>query len=217
MANKKNCIKDKNGIKPVNLTQIDKVVREKLPALDIINDRFTRELKKSLSHHTKEIISTSLTKSDLLKKETFFTTILVPSCIGIFNIPELFSLGLLIFDPQLAYGLLNSLYGGGKKSLPLPMNKEFTKVEISTMTTLVNMILKDLEHSWHDVYSLTFTLDRLETTPQLIGLAHEKDLIQLTTFEVEGESFKGTLTIAIPYKTMAPIKEKLKAKTFLKF
>jgi flagellar motor switch protein FliM len=78
------------------------------------------------------------------------------------------------------------------------------------MTILAKMILKDLEHSWCDVYSLTFILNRLETTPQLIGLAHEKDLIQSTIFEVEGESFKGTLTIAIPYKTIRPIKEKLK-------
>jgi len=211
MANKKNCIQS------VDLTQMDKVVREKIPALDIINDRFTRELKKSLSRHTKEITSPSLTKSDLLKKETFFTTILVPSCIGIFNIPELFGSGLLIFDPQLVYGLLNSLYGGGKKSEPFSIDKEFTKIEISAMTTMAKMILKDLEHSWCDVYPLTFILDRLETTPQLIGLANEKDLIQLTTFEVEGESFKGTLTIAIPYKTMGPIKEKLKTKTFLKY
>ena len=193
---------------------MDKVVRGKMPALENINDTFTRELKRSLSHYTKEIISTSLIKSELLKKEAFFTTLPVPSCIGVFKIPELFGSGLLIFESQLVYGLLNSLYGGKKKPFPWAKDKEFTKIEISTMTTLTQSVLKDLEHAWANVHPLTFVLNRFETTPQLIGLAQPTDLILSTVFEVEGESIKGIFTIVIPYKTFDPIKDKLKSKAF---
>ena len=192
-----------------DLTNQDRVIRGRMPTLDIIYERFIRQFRMSLSNSLRKMASISIISTDLLKFGEFVNTLPIPSCMCIMRIESLKGPGLLVFESKLAYALVDSYFGGTDRPFTKIEGKEFTKIELSIMRKVMDLALKDLEEAWAPVFKTDIQYVRTEVNPQFVGVVPPSDVIISTTFEVELENASGTIVLVIPYSTIEPIKHKL--------
>ena len=197
------------SIQPYDLANQDRVIRGRMPILDIIYERFIRQFRVSLSNSLRKISTISLISTDLLKFGEFVNTLPIPSCMCIMRFNELRGPALIVFESKLAYAIIDSYFGGTDRPFTKIEGKEFTSIELSFMRRVMDMAINDLEESWAPVHKIDAQYVRTEINPQFVGVVPPSDVIITTTFEVEFESASGTIMVVIPYSTIEPIKQKL--------
>lgn len=198
-----------DNIQPYDLTNQDRVIRGRMPILEIIYERFIRQFRVSLSNSLRKISTISMISTDLLKFGEFVNTLPIPSCMCIMRFNELRGPALIVFESKLAYAIIDSYFGGTDRPFTKIEGKEFTSIELSFMRRVMDMAITDLEEAWAPVHRIDAQYVRTEINPQFVGVVPPSDVIITTTFEVEFESASGTIMVVIPYSTIEPIKQKL--------
>ena len=196
-------------IQPYDLTNQDRVIRGRMPILEIIYERFIRSFRVSLSNSLRKICSISMISTDLLKFGEFVNTLPIPSCMCIMRFNELRGPVLLVFESKLAYAIIDSYFGGTDRPFSKLEGKEFTQIELSFMKKVMDMAILDLDEAWAPVHRVDAQYLRTEVNPQFVGVVPPSDVIIAQTFEVEFESASGTIMVVVPYSTIEPIKQKL--------
>ncbi len=196
-------------IVPYDLTNQDRVIRGRMPTLDIIYERFVRLFRMSLSNSLRKIATISIISTDILKFGEFVNTLPIPSCMSILRFETLRGPAIFVVEAKLAYALVDSFFGGTDRPFTKIEGKEFTKIELSILQKVISMAVKDLEDAWAPVHKPDISYIRTETNPQFVGIVPPSDVIISTTFEVELENASGTIAIVMPYSTIEPIKGKL--------
>lgn len=197
------------NVQPYDLTNQDRVIRGRMPILDIIYERFIRSFRVSLSNSLRKISTISMISTDLLKFGEFVNTLPIPSCMSIIRFNELRGPALMVFESKLSYAIIDSYFGGTDRPFTKIEGKEFTQIELSFMRRVMDMAITDLEEAWAPVHRIDAQYIRTEINPQFVGVVPPSDVIITTTFEVEFESASGTIMVVIPYSTIEPIKQKL--------
>lgn len=197
------------NVQDYDLTNQDRVIRGRMPILDIIYERFIRSFRVSLSNSLRKISTISIISTDLLKFGEFVNTLPIPSCMCLLRLNELRGPALMVFESKLAYAIIDSYFGGTDRPFTKIDGKEFTQIELSFMKRVMDMAINDLEDAWAPIHKIDAQYIRTEINPQFVGVVPPSDVIITTTFEVEFESASGTIMIIIPYSTIEPIKQKL--------
>ena len=205
---------EKNGkgninVQPYDLTNQDRVIRGRMPILEIIYERFIRQFRVSLSNSLRKISTISIVSTDLLKFGEFINTLPIPSCMCIMRFNELRGSSLFVFESKLAYAIIDSYFGGTDRLFTKIEGKEFTMIELSFMKKVMEMAIKDLEEAWAPVYRIDAQYLRTEINPQFVGVIPPSEVVITTTLEIEFESASGSIMVVLPYSTIEPIKQKL--------
>lgn len=203
--------KDGAEVSNYDLTNQDRVIRGRMPTLDIIYERFIRLFRISLSNSLRKVASISIISTDLLKFGEFVNTLPIPSCMCIMRFEALRGPALLVFESKLAYALVDSFFGGTDRPFTKIEGKEFTNIELTIIKKVMDLAISDLEEAWAPVHKTKISYVRTEVNPQFVGVVPPSDVIISTTFEVELENASGTIALIIPYSTIEPIKQKLNA------
>lgn len=198
-----------DNIQKYDLTNQDRVIRGKMPTLDLIYERYVRLFRMSLSNSLRKIASISIISTDLLKFGEFVNTLPIPSCVGILRSETLRGPLLLVFDSKLSYALIDSYFGGTDRPYSKVDGKEFTRIELMIMNKVLELGIADLEEAWAPVHKMDLTHLRTEVNPQFVGVVPLSEVIISTTFEVELDNASGTIALVIPYSTVESIKNKL--------
>lgn len=202
---------DDSGVIVYDLTSQDRIIRGRMPTLEIIFEKFVRLFRISLSTALRKIASINVSSTDLLKFGEFMNTLPMPSCMNILKFGNLRGYAVLVIESKLAYALVDSFFGGTDRPFTKIEGKDFTPVELSIIRKVVMLIIEDLERAWSTVHQLNLSYARAEVNPQFIGVVPQSDVIVATTFEIELENASGIVTLVIPYASLEPIKAKLSA------
>jgi flagellar motor switch protein FliM len=192
-----------------DLANQDRVIRGRMPTLDIIYERFIRLFRISLSNSLRKIATISIIATDILKFGEFVNTLPIPSCMAILRFESLHGPSLMVFESKLAYALVDSFFGGTDRAYAKAEGKEFTHIELSIIKKVIDLAILDLEEAWLPVHKSKISYIRTEVNPQFVGVVPPSDVIISTTFEVELENASGTVALVVPYSTLEPIKQKL--------
>lgn len=197
------------GVVVYDLTSQDRVIRGRLPQLDVIYERFMRAFRISLSSALRRIASLNHASTDFLKFGEFINTLPMPTCMSVLRFNGLRGSALFVIETKLAYALVDSFFGGTDRPYAKLDGKEFTPIELSIVRKVVELAISDLETAWSSVYKIDCSFVRTEVNPQFVGIVPPTDVVIASTFDVELESANGTITFVIPYSTIEPIKQKL--------
>lgn len=206
-----NSAKGENSILEYDLVGQDKVVRNRIPTLDLIFERFIRLFRVTLSTSLKRIASINISSTDLLKFGEFINTLPLPSCMNIIRFNSVGGHALVVVESKLAYALVDTFFGGSERPFTRIEGKEFTAIELSIIKKVVEGVIVDLEEAWRPVNRMNISYVRSEINPQFVGIVPPNEVVITTTFEVELENASGVITVVIPYATLEPIKQKLNA------
>ncbi|MBX2986812.1 MAG: flagellar motor switch protein FliM [Bdellovibrionaceae bacterium] len=201
--------REKDNIVPYDLTSQDRLIRGRLPQLDVIYERLMRLFRVSLSNRLRSIASVCMTSTEFLKFGEFINTLPIPTIMTVIRVEGLRGPFLLVTQSKLAYGIIDKIFGGGGRPFTKIEGKEFTKIELSTVREIEDIFIKDLNQAWESVFDIKGQTFRTEVNPQFVGICPPTDIVIATTFEVELENQSGVITLVVPYGTIEPIKEKL--------
>ncbi len=201
--------KEEKVVVTYDLTSQDRIIRGRLPQLEVIYEKFMRSFRVSLSSALRKIASLTLASTDFLKFGEFVNTLPMPTCMSVLRFNTLRGSALLVIESKLAYALVDSFFGGADRPYTKIEGKDFTQIELSIVRKVVDLAIDDLEAAWESVEKIGCSFVRTEVNPQFVGIVPPTDVVIASTFDVELENANGTITIVIPYSTIEPIKQKL--------
>ena len=80
---------DDNAVIPYDLTSQDRIIRGRMPTLEIIHDRFVRMFRLTLSSALRKVVDISVRSTELIKFGEFLKTLPVPSSLNLFRMNPL--------------------------------------------------------------------------------------------------------------------------------
>ncbi len=197
------------GVVQYDLANQDRIIRGRMPTLDIIHDRFIRLFRVTLSNSLRKMANLSVNSTGPLKFSEFMNSLPLPSCLNILRLDPLRGAAVMVIESKLLYALVDSFFGGNDVPYTKIEGKDFTQIEIKIARRVVLSAIDDLEKAWEPVYPLKIGYSRTEINPQFVAVVPPSDVVIATTFDVELEKVSGTIKIVIPYSTLEPIKSKL--------
>ncbi|MBX2994392.1 MAG: flagellar motor switch protein FliM [Bdellovibrionaceae bacterium] len=202
-------VQEEKVVVTYDLTSQDRIIRGRLPQLEVIYEKFMRSFRVSLSSALRKIASLTLASTDFLKFGEFINTLPMPTCMSVLRFQNLRGSALLVIESKLAYALVDSFFGGADRPYTKIEGKDFTQIELSIVRKVVDLAIEDMEVAWESVEKIGCSFVRTEVNPQFVGIVPPTDVVIASTFDVELENANGTITIVIPYSTIEPIKQKL--------
>ena len=201
---------DDSGIIPFDLANQDRIIRGRMPVLEIVNDRFSRLCTNALSNALRKRVELNPLSIDMTKFGDFMRSLPVPTSINIFKMDPLRGNAIIVVDARLVFALVESFFGG-QGSQPKIEGREFTRIEQAIVDKVIKVVLANMEESWRPIHDVSFELVRSEINPQFAAIVPPSDVVVVITFEVELETAIGSLTVCLPYATIEPIRSKLHA------
>lgn len=198
-----------SGVVQYDLANQDRIIRGRMPTLDIIHDRFIRLFRMTLSNSLRKMANISVNSTGPLKFSEFMNSLPLPSCLNILRLDPLRGAAVMVIESKLLYALVDSFFGGNDVPYTKIEGKDFTQIEIKIARRVVLSAIDDLEKAWEPVYPLKIGYSRTEINPQFVAVVPPSDVVIATTFDVELEKVSGTVKIVVPYATLEPIKSKL--------
>ena len=202
---------DESGVVPYDLTSQEKIIRGRLPTLDIINQMFSRLFRNTFSMLMRKSVEVSTVSTDTIKFGDFLRSLAVPSSLHIFRMEPLRGHGLMVVESKLVFAVVDTFFGGSGTKEAKITGRDFSSIEIRMTKSVVLSALEDLEKAWRPVHAVTTNFVRSEVNPQFAAIVPPTDIVLVILFEIEMESISGTLTICLPYAAIEPVIPKLKA------
>lgn len=185
---------------------------ERLPMLEIIFDKFVRQLSTALRNLVAEPIDVSIKEISSLRFSAYLKALKSPCSITVFRAVEWENFGLLVIDNGLTFSLIDLLLGGKKNLSHLTKNddvKTLTSIEQGLVKQVSEVILNELSNAFQAVSPVTFTIDRLENNLSFATIVRPSDPIIVLTIALEINDRWERLDLMIPYKTIEPVKEQM--------
>ncbi|PIE70219.1 MAG: flagellar motor switch protein FliM [Deltaproteobacteria bacterium] len=187
------------------------VIRGRMPTFEVINERFAREVRTSISNLLRTNVDISAESLDTLKFSEFGRSLPVPTSLHVCRLDPFRGHALVVLESQLVFNLIDQFFGGKGSAKSRIEGRDFTAIEEAMVRKVVMACLEDIEKAWHPVYPIKATLVRSEVNPQFAAIVLPEDLVIVSRFEVELEQSAGTLIICLPYSMIEPIRSKLSA------
>lgn len=200
---------DAAGVIHYDLANQDRIIRGRMPTLDIIHDRFIRLFRVSLSNALRKIANIGVNSSGPVKFGEFMNSLPLPSCLNILRVEPLRGSAVMVIESRLLYAFVDSLLGGSNVPYTKIEGKDFTPIEIKVARRIIMAAIEDLEKAWAPVFPLKIHYSRTEINPQFVAVVPPSDVVISTSFDVELEKMSGSIKLVIPYSTLEPIKSKL--------
>lgn len=200
-----------SGIRAYDLTQQERVIRGRMPALEIINERFCRLFRASLFNFLRKTVDVSTEGIKVTKYGDFIKNTPVPASFNIIQLSPLRGLTLMVFDANLVFLIVDNFFGGGGKYHTRVEGRDFSSTEQRIIRKIIEMVFQDMQTSWKPVHAVDFIYNRSEVNPQFINVVVPTEVVVSMTFKIEIDAVSSTMRICIPYATIEPIKEKLYA------
>lgn len=204
-------VADESGIVPYDLTSQERIIRGRMPTLDIINQRFSRLFRNSLSSALRKTLDISAVSTDTVKFGEFVKSLPVPASLHIFKIDPLRGFALLVAESKLVFALVDTFFGGTGEAKMKIEGRDFTAIEQRMIKKVILMVLEDMEQAWKPVHNVNMSFVRSEVNPQFAAIVPPTDVVVVVMFEIELDQVNGTLTVCLPYSTIEPIIGKLRA------
>lgn len=201
--------KDIEGIRPYDFTSQEKIIRGRMPGLEMANEAFTRLFRTSLSNLLMKFIDVSTQGLEIIKFGDFIKTIPVPSSINIFKMTPLKGCALLVVEAPLVFAFVEFFFGGSSAENVKSEGRAFTPIEGRVIQRIVKIALQDMQESWKGITHVEPELIGMEINPQFVTIVTPAEIVIKIDVLVEIENFSGKMFFCIPYSTVEQIKEKL--------
>ena len=200
---------DDGPIRNYNLAQQERIVRGRMPTMEIINERFARNIRVGLFNFIRKNPEVSVGAVAVQKYSAFLREIVVPTNFNIVSVKPLRGSGMIVCDPSLVFAVIDALYGGNGKYHTRIEGRDFSHTEQRVIQRLVECIIAEYKKAWSGIYPVELEYQRSEMQPQFCNIATPSEVVVATSFTMEIGDTTGTVHFCIPYSTLEPIRDVL--------
>lgn len=202
--------KSKAEARPYDLTSQSMMLRDQFDALDEVYDKFVNLLNVGLTSSLQKAIEVKQVSKEIVKFGEFLQAFSNPTGFSIYTMEPLIGSGMLAVEPNLAFSLIDCMFGGIGK--PLAKVREFTQIEQRMLGRFYTDVLRELEQAWRVAYTIRITQKKTESKPEFVNLVSPGDLVLIFVFAINGEEFSGNIHVCTPFLMLEPIKDKLSSR-----
>lgn len=196
-------------VRAYNLASQERIVRGRMPTMEIINERFARLFRIGLFNFIRRTPEISVGPVRVLKFGEFIRNLHVPTNLNLIQAKPLRGNGLFVFDPNLAFLVVDNMFGGDGRFHTRVEGREFTQTEQRIILKLLEVVFETYGKSWEAVHPLEFEFVRSEMNPQFANIATPNEVVIVTTFDIELGGNGGSFHICMPYSMLEPVKDLL--------
>jgi flagellar motor switch protein FliM len=198
---------DPGAVRPYNLATQERIVRGRMPTLEIIHERFARLLRIGLFNFMRRSPEISVGPVRAIKYSEFVRNLVVPTNINIAQMKPLRGNALFVFEPALVFLVVDNLFGGDGRFHTRVEGREFTPTEQRIIQKMLQVVFDDYQSAWKNVHPLTFEFQRSEMHTQFANIATPTEIVVATTFNIDFGAGGGAFHICVPYASLEPIRD----------
>lgn len=194
------------GLPTYNFGTDERIVRSRMHTLEVINERFARQLRSSLLTYMRRNADISVGSVQILKYGDFIRHLPVPANINLIQMKPLRGTALFVFDPKLVFLVIDNLFGSDGRYHVRVEGRDFTPTEQRIIKHLLSLALESYGSAWQPIYPLDFEYVRSEMHARLANIVTPNEVVVNTTFQIEFGPIGGSLNVCIPYSMIEPIR-----------
>ncbi|KHK58006.1 flagellar motor switch protein FliM [Ralstonia sp. A12] len=200
---------DPSGVRTYNLGSQERIVRGRMPTLEIINERFARNWRLGLFNFMRRNAEISVGPVKVQKYSEFIRNLVVPAAINLVHVKPLRGTALFVFDPNLIFLVVDNLFGGDGRFHMRVEGRDFTDVEQRIIQRMLQLMFDHYAKAWQPIYPIEFEQLRMEMHTEFANVATPNEVVVTTSFSVELGSNGGDVHICMPYTMIEPIRDRL--------
>ena len=197
------------GVRDYNLANQERIVRGRMPTMEIINERFARNVRIGLFNLIRRSPEVSIGGTKVQKYSAFLREIVVPTNFNIVSVKPLRGSGLVVCEPSLVFATIDALFGGAGKFHTRIEGRDFSPTEQRVITRLVETIGVEFKKAWAGIYPIELEYQRSEMQPQFANIATPSEIVVSTAFTLEIGDVTGAIHFCFPYAMLEPIRDTL--------
>jgi flagellar motor switch protein FliM len=205
-----NAVPDGSAIE-YDFSSQDRIVRGRMPTLEIVNERFARHMRVSLFNMMRRTAEVSINGIQMIKFGEYIHTLFVPTSLNLVRFRPLKGTGLITMEARLVFILVDNFFGGDGRYHAKIEGREFTPTERRIIQMLLKLIFEDYKEAWAPVMDVSFEYLDSEVNPAMANIVSPTEVVVISSFHVELDGGGGDFHISLPYSMLEPIRELLDA------
>ena len=198
------------SVKSYDLTSQDRIVRGRMPTLEMINERFARYTRISMFNMLRRSADVAVGGVQVMKFGEYVHSLYVPTSLNLVKIKPLRGTALFILDAKLVFKLVDNFFGGDGRHAKIE-GREFTPTELRVVRIVLDQAFIDLKEAWQAVMEVNFEYINSEVNPAMANIVGPSEAIVVSTFHIELDGGGGDLHVTMPYSMIEPVREMLDA------
>jgi len=196
-------------IRAYNIGTQERIVRGRMPTLELVNERFARYLRIGLFNYMRRNAEISVGPIRVQKYSEFIRNLVVPTNLNLVVAKPLRGTALFVFDPNLVFLVVDNMFGGDGRFHTRVEGRDFTATEQRIIQGLLNVVFTEYSKSWKPVHEINFEYVRSEMNSQFANIATPSEIVVSTTFTLEFGGATADMHICFPYSMLEPIRDLL--------
>ncbi|MEO9945545.1 MAG: flagellar motor switch protein FliM [Paraglaciecola sp.] len=189
----------------------DRIVRGRMPTLEIVNERFARHMRVSLFNMMRRSAEVSINGIQMTKFGEYIHTLFVPTSLNMVRFRPLKGTGLITMEARLVFILVDNFFGGDGRYHAKIEGREFTPTERRIIQMLLKLIFEDYKEAWAPVMDVSFEYLDSEVNPAMANIVSPTEVVVISSFHIELDGGGGDFHVSLPYSMLEPIRELLDA------
>jgi len=200
-----------DGSADYDFSSQDRIVRGRMPTLEMVNERFARHMRISLFNMMRRTAEVSINGIQMIKFGEYIHTLFVPTSLNMVRFRPLKGTGLITMEARLVFILVDNFFGGDGRYHAKIEGREFTPTERRIIQMLLKLIFEDYKEAWSPVMDVSFEYLDSEVNPSMANIVSPTEVVVISSFHIELDGGGGDFHIALPYSMLEPIRELLDA------
>ncbi|MDD2883469.1 MAG: flagellar motor switch protein FliM [Dechloromonas sp.] len=200
---------DESSIRAYNLGTQERIVRGRMPTLELVNERFARYLRIGLFNYMHRNAEISVGPIRVQKYSEFIRNLVVPTNLNLVAAKPLRGTALFVFDPNLVFLVVDNMFGGDGRFHTRVEGRDFTATEQRIIQGLLGVVFAEYSKSWKPVHDISFEYVRSEMNSQFANIATPSEIVVSTSFTLEFGGATADMHICFPYSMLEPIRDLL--------
>ncbi|WP_085298109.1 flagellar motor switch protein FliM [Cognaticolwellia mytili] len=199
------------GTSDYDFSSQDRIVRGRMPTLEMVNERFARHMRISLFNMMRRTAEVSINGIQMIKFGEYVHTLFVPTSLNMVRFRPLKGTALITMEARLVFILVDNFFGGDGRYHAKIEGREFTPTERRIVQMLLKIIFEDYKEAWSPVMDVSFEYLDSEVNPSMANIVSPTEVVVISSFHIELDGGGGDFHVALPYSMLEPIRELLDA------
>jgi flagellar motor switch protein FliM len=195
-------------VRPYDIATQLRLVRGRMPTLEMINDRFARQFRIGLFNMIRRTAEISVAPVRVQKFSEYTQNLHLPSSLNLIRLNPLRGTALMVLDATLVFAMVDNFFGGSGRYAKIE-GREFTMTEGRIIQMVLRQAFADLTDAWSIVTSINLEYLNSEINPHFANIVSPSEVVVVSSFKVELEGGGGELHVTMPYAMIEPIRDQL--------
>jgi flagellar motor switch protein FliM len=201
---------DRAVVQTYDFTTQTRIVRGRMPTLEMINERFARLMRLAIFGLVRRSPEISVIGISTPKYAEYVPGLSVPTSLNLIRFNPLSGTSLMIFEAKLVFALIDCYFGGTGRYAKIE-GRDFTSTETQMIEMLMELVVNATQEAWDPVMPAKVELINREMNPNLANICSPTEIVVVSRFRIEIDGVGGEIHITFPYTTLEPLKDTLRA------